>query len=175
MTSVRQAGIIEELTDSKTFKASRPRRVNDIEFRINVLSIPKTASASKGVLARVMTRGSKCSAGLAFQALRLSEVFCLLQRNSASLVKNGTVSTRGMDQPSPSSGRGRCRKSKILLGPGIKKGPERRSKANRSHEINDLIQKQSQNKPKTKPISPLFGGVPLKQSQNKATKSFILV
>jgi hypothetical protein len=76
--------------DSRTFKASRSRRVKDIEFRINVLSIPKTGLCQRGVLAR----GSKCSAGLAFQALRLFEVFCLLRRNSASLLKNRAGNTR---------------------------------------------------------------------------------
>jgi hypothetical protein len=44
---------------------------------------------------------------------------------------------RVKDQPSPSSSRSRCRNSKILLAQG-KEGGKRRSKANRSHEINDL-------------------------------------
>ena len=39
---------IEELMDSRTFKASRSRRVNDIEFRINVCPSPRPASASQG-------------------------------------------------------------------------------------------------------------------------------
>ena len=113
---------LEELMDSKTFKASRSRRVNDIEFRINVLSIPRTSLCQQGVPARVMARGSKCSAGLAFPALRLFEVFCLLPRSKASLLQIGPRNTRGMDQPSPSSGRSRCRKSKNHAGRQAKRG-----------------------------------------------------
>jgi hypothetical protein len=85
------AGRIPELMDSRTFKASRSRGVNGMEVRINVCPSPRPASACKGVLARVMARDSKCSAGLAFQALRLFEVFCLLRRRSASLRKNRAV------------------------------------------------------------------------------------
>jgi hypothetical protein len=50
---------IVELMDPRTFKASRSRRVNDIEFRINVCPSPRPASAGKGVLARVMAKGSR--------------------------------------------------------------------------------------------------------------------
>ena len=108
--------------DPRAFKASRSRRVNDIEFRINVCPSPRQPLPATGVLARGMAGGSKCSAGLAFQALRLFEVLCLLRRNSASLLKNraaehtgyGSAIAKLRSRPVPDS--------KILLGAGKRRG-----------------------------------------------------
>jgi hypothetical protein len=103
------AGRIAELMDSRTFKASRSRGVNDTELRINVCPSPRPAPASKGCWQGSWQGGSKCSAGLAFQALRLFEVFCLLRRRSASLRKNRAVEygarVRAVAKLSPKPGR----------------------------------------------------------------------
>jgi len=111
---------IEELMDSRTFKASRSRRVNDIEFRINVCPSPRPASASQGVLARVMTRGSKkreCSIPIYWQIGPGNTLY-------------GSAIAKLKPKPVPE-----------VENPGgnrEKMGPKGGSKANRSHEINDL-------------------------------------